>query len=80
MKNLTVKLTLIFTLICLGVVDAWAVKTELATYNFTNGTTMPTNVTKNSKTFAGWYADSACTQKLEDATITSRMTIDAKWE
>ena len=47
MKNLTVKLTLIFTLICLGVVDAWAVKTELATYNFTNGTTMPTNVTNN---------------------------------
>ena len=32
------------------------------------------------KTFAGWYADSACTQKLEDATITSRMTIYAKWE
>ena len=32
------------------------------------------------KTFAGWYADSACTQKLEDATISSRMTIYAKWE
>ena len=32
------------------------------------------------KTFAGWYADSACTQKLDDATITSRMTIYAKWE
>ena len=32
------------------------------------------------KTFKGWYVDSACTQSLSDATITSRMTIYAKWE
>ena len=32
------------------------------------------------KTFKGWYVDSACTQSLSDATISSRMTIYAKWE
>ena len=32
------------------------------------------------KTFAGWYTDSACTQKLEEATIVSKMTVYAKWE
>ena len=32
------------------------------------------------KTFAGWYTDSACTQKLEDATVVSKMTVYAKWE
>ena len=35
---------------------------------------------KDGFTFKGWYADSACTQKLEDATITNKMTVYAKWE
>lgn len=35
---------------------------------------------KEGAKFAGWFTDSGLTQSLEGATITSRMTVYAKWE
>ena len=35
---------------------------------------------KEGAKFAGWFIDQACTQSLDSATITSKMTVYAKWE